>query len=107
MMGSVRTQPAEVTTQMPLRTRIFASYLDRFGRDSIVGMDLDSIRRSRAKVIRAVPPFTWITGPVFADVTREDTRLPARDGHELPPVSYTHRRCRRIERCRSRWSPYH
>ena len=22
-------------------------------------------------------------------------------------VSYTHRRCRRIERCRSRWSPYH
>ena len=23
------------------------------------------------------------------------------------PVSYTHRRCRRIERCRSRWSPYH
>ena len=24
-----------------------------------------------------------------------------------PAVSYTHRRCRRIERCRSRWSPYH
>ena len=23
------------------------------------------------------------------------------------PVSYTHLRCRRIERCRSRWSPYH
>ena len=22
-------------------------------------------------------------------------------------VSYTHLRCRRIERCRSRWSPYH
>ena len=26
---------------------------------------------------------------------------------ELDPVSYTHLRCRRIERCRSRWSPYH
>ena len=23
------------------------------------------------------------------------------------PVSYTHLTCRRIERCRSRWSPYH
>ena len=23
------------------------------------------------------------------------------------PVSYTHLRCRRIRRCRSRWSPYH
>ena len=83
-MGPVRTQRAEVTRHMPLRTRIFATYLDRFGRDSIVGMDLDDIRRSRAKVIPAVPPFTWITGPVFADVTREDTRFPARDGHELP-----------------------
>ena len=26
---------------------------------------------------------------------------------ELMPVSYTHLRCRRIRRCRSRWSPYH
>ena len=28
---------------------------------------------------------------------------------EVPsfPVSYTHLSCRRIERCRSRWSPYH
>ena len=25
----------------------------------------------------------------------------------LVSVSYTHLRCRRIERCRSRWSPYH
>ena len=23
------------------------------------------------------------------------------------PVSYTHRRCRRLHQCRSRWSPYH
>ena len=69
---------------MPLRTKIFSTYLDRFGRDSIVGMDLDDIRGSRAKVIPAVPPFTWITGPVFADVTREDARFPARDGHQVP-----------------------
>jgi acetyl esterase len=69
---------------MPMRTRIFASYLDRVGRDSIVGLDLDAIRRSRAKVIPAVPPFTWITGPVFQDVAREDTRFPARDGHQVP-----------------------
>jgi acetyl esterase len=69
---------------MPMRTRIFASYLDRWGRDSILGMDIDSIRRSRAKVIPAVPPFTWLTGPVFQDVAREATRFPARDGHQLP-----------------------
>ena len=33
---------------------------------------------------RRCPTFTWITGPVFADVTREDARFPARDGHEVP-----------------------
>jgi acetyl esterase len=49
-----------------------------------VGMDLDGIRRSRAKVTPAVPPFTWITGPVFRDVRREDSRFTARDGHEVP-----------------------
>ena len=27
--------------------------------------------------------------------------------HGAEPVSYTHLSCRRIERCRSRWSPYH
>ena len=26
---------------------------------------------------------------------------------DLSTVSYTHLSCRRIERCRSRWSPYH
>ena len=28
-------------------------------------------------------------------------------GHLRTAVSYTHLSCRRIERCRSRWSPYH
>ena len=69
---------------MPLRTRIFTTILDRFGRESIVGMDLDDIRKSRAGVAPTVPPFTWITGPVFGDVTREDTTFPARDGHDVP-----------------------
>ena len=27
--------------------------------------------------------------------------------HTLQAVSYTHRRCRRRGKCRSRWSPYH
>ena len=79
---------------MPLRTRAFATYLDRFGRESIVGMDLDGIRRSRAKVTPAVPPLTWITGPVFGDVTREDTHFPARDGHEVPLRVYRPARSR-------------
>lgn len=69
---------------MPLRTRVFTMAFDRFGHESIVGMDLAHIRRSRAKVAPAVPPFTWITGPVFGDVSRADTGFPARDGHEVP-----------------------
>ena len=69
---------------MPLRTRVFTTLLDRFGGDSIVGMNLDAIRKSRASTTPAVPPFTWITGPVFRDVTREDTSFPARDGQEVP-----------------------
>ena len=36
-----------------------------------------------------------------------DGRLVGRVAAIINPVSYTHRRCRRIERCRSRWSPYH
>jgi acetyl esterase len=47
-------------------------------------MDLDAIRRSRRSVPPAVAPFTWVTGPVFADVTRLDTSIPARDGHRVP-----------------------
>jgi acetyl esterase len=69
---------------MPLRTRVFTTVLDRFGRDSIIGLDLAGIHRSRDAVVPASPPFTWITGPVFADVTRQDTSFPARDGHLVP-----------------------
>ena len=73
---------------MPLRTRVFTTLLDRFGRDSIVDMDRDGIRRSRASVTPAVPPFTWITGPVFGDVRREAASFPARDGHQVPMRVY-------------------
>jgi acetyl esterase len=69
---------------MPLRTRVFTAAWDRFGEESIVGMDLPGIRRSRAKVTPAVLPFTWITGPVFRDVRRQDTSFLARDGLEVP-----------------------
>ena len=69
---------------MPLRTRVFTTVLDRFARKSIVDMDLEDIRRSRDSVTPAVPPFTWVTGPVFEDVTRENTSFPARDGHQVP-----------------------
>jgi acetyl esterase len=68
---------------MPLRTRVFTRVFDRIGGLSIVGLDLDGIRRSRAAVTPAVPPFSWITGPVFRDVTREETTFPARDEHEV------------------------
>jgi acetyl esterase len=67
-----------------MRTRVFTTLLDRLLRESIVGMDLAGIRKGRATVMPAVPPFTWITGRVFSDVTREDTSFPARDGHEVP-----------------------
>jgi acetyl esterase len=69
---------------MPLRTKVFTTVLERFGRQSIVGMDLDAIRRSRGAVTPTVPPFTWITGPVFEDVTRQNTSFPARDGRRVP-----------------------
>lgn len=69
---------------MPLRTRLFATLLDRFGRRSIVGLDLDGIRRSRASVPPAMPPATWITGPVVRDISREDSQFSARDGHLVP-----------------------
>ena len=69
---------------MPLRTRAFTMVLDRFVGRSIVGMDLDAIRRARGAVWPTVAPFTWITGPVFADVTRQDTSFTARDGQQVP-----------------------
>jgi acetyl esterase len=70
--------------RMPLRTRVFTTVLDRLVRKSIADLSLDDIRRSRASVMPAVAPFTWITGRVFGDVTREDTSFPARDGHVTP-----------------------
>jgi acetyl esterase len=69
---------------MPLRTRVFTTLLDRFGGMSIVQMDSGDIRRSRAAVPPLVPPFTWVTGPLLMDVTRESTSFEARDGHQLP-----------------------
>jgi acetyl esterase len=71
-------------SRMPLRTKVFTTLLDRFGRESILDMDLPAIRRSRASVAPTVPPFTWVTGPVSRAVAIEDGAFPARDGH---PVS--------------------
>jgi acetyl esterase len=82
--GPVRTRVDAIANRMPLRTWIFTTVLDRFGRASIVGMDLDAIHRSRGAVTPTVPPYTWITGSVYADVTRQDTSFPARDGHQVP-----------------------
>lgn len=62
---------------------VFTAVLDGLGGGSIVGMDLAGIRRRRATVAPTIPPFTWVTGPVFADVSRRDMRFQARDGHEL------------------------
>jgi acetyl esterase len=79
---------------MPLRTRVFATLLDRIGRESIIGMDLETIRRSRDAVLPAAPPFTWITGPVFPDVSRQNTSFAARDGHQVPLRVYRPRASR-------------
>ena len=44
--------------------------------------------------------------PTESELTNFTTEL--RSNMTIPdPVSYTHRRCRRRLRCRSRWSPYH
>jgi acetyl esterase len=82
--GPVSSRAGVTAGRIPLRTRVFTTVLDRFGRASIVGMDLNAIRRRRSAVTPTVPPYTWITGPVFADVTRQDTSFPARDGHQVP-----------------------
>ena len=66
---------------MPLRTEVFTTLLDRFGRKSIVGMNLDDIRKARTSVAPAVRPFTWITGPVFRDIAREDAGFPRVTGN--------------------------
>ena len=68
---------------MPLRTRVFTTVLDRFARESIVDMDLEDIHKSRDKVMPVVRPFSWITGPVLGEVSRQDTGFPARDRHEV------------------------
>src|SRR5665647_1385579 len=39
--------------------------------------------------------------------TRDTRSVTARSLHSMPAVSYTHLTLPRIERCRSRWSPYH
>ena len=69
---------------MPLRTRVFTTVIDRFGRDSIIGADLAAIQRNRASVTPAVAPFTWITGSVLKDVTRAEDSFTARDGQQVP-----------------------
>ena len=71
-------------SRMPLRTKVFTTLLDRFGRESITGMDLAAIRRSRASVAPTVPPFTWVTGPVSRSVAVHDAAFAARDGHRVP-----------------------
>ena len=71
-------------SRMPLRTRVFTTLLDRFGRESITGMDLAAIRRSRASVAPTVPPFTWVTGPVPRAVAIHDAAFAARDGAKVP-----------------------
>src|SRR6478609_7612140 len=73
-----------VMSRMPWRTRVFTSLYDRFGGESITQMDLAAIRRRRAGVAPAVPPFAWVTGPVSRAVTIRAAAFAARDGHEVP-----------------------
>ncbi|WP_427385493.1 alpha/beta hydrolase [Janibacter sp. G56] len=63
---------------------VLTTLLDNGLRGSIVDQDLDGIRRSRAQVFPAVPPFAWVTGALDRRVTTRTTRVPVRDGHEVP-----------------------
>lgn len=71
-------------SRMPLRTRVFASILDRSGGESITTMDLSKIQRDRQRVVPSRAPVRWITGPVRADVARTTRTVQARDRHEVP-----------------------
>ena len=75
-------------SRMPWRTGVFTALYDRLGGESIVGMDLAAIRRSRAKVAPTVPPWTWVTGPVSRAVTIRDATFTARDRHQVPVRVY-------------------
>jgi len=75
-------------SRLPLRTWLFTTVIDRLSRDSIVGLDLDGIRRARAEFAPTRPPFTWVTGPLYRDVRVSQTSFPARDGASVPVRLY-------------------
>ncbi|GAB3047529.1 hypothetical protein GCM10027053_01720 [Intrasporangium mesophilum] len=69
---------------MPLRTRLFVAALERSGTTRLDVRDAASLRRSRVSVPPTFAPFSWVTGPVHADVERFDTDFRARDGARVP-----------------------
>jgi acetyl esterase len=69
---------------MPLRTRLFVAAIERSGTAKVDVRDAASLRRSRHSVPPARAPFSWVTGPLHADVERFDTDFRARDGARIP-----------------------
>ena len=66
-----------------MRTRLFVAALQRSGAVNVDVQDADALRRSRESVPPVVRPFSWITGPLHADVERFDTEFRARDGARI------------------------
>ena len=80
---------------MNVTVKFFARYREALGVDAVkVEGDFATVDDVRALLAQRDG----------AEVLSEQNLMCARNED---PVSYTHRRCRRIERCRSRWSPYH
>lgn len=75
-------------SRLPLRTWLFTTVIDRLSRDSVVGLDLDGIRRARAGFAPTRAPFTWVTGPLHKDVEITDAAFEARDGALVPVRLY-------------------
>lgn len=67
----------------PLVT-LLTAYLDNVGRAPIAEATLADIERNRATVYPTRPPFSWITGPIAAEVTRSDGRAPVDEETQVP-----------------------
>jgi acetyl esterase len=74
---------------MPLRTAVFARFLERFGRSSIVGLDLEGIQLARQWAAPPRWPHTWVTGGLSPDVRIHEEGFRCRDGATRPVRIYT------------------
>lgn len=79
----------EPMPRMPLRTAVFTSVMERFGRSSIVGLDERGIEVSRQWAPPQRWPHTWVTGGVSEHVRIHEESFTTRDGAARPVRIYT------------------